>query len=165
MKYLINTIRTRSAVRVSVIPIGSKYLRLGSSQCPPETSWRPTIPTTITPMNLICARVTGSSKIIIPSKAGYGSSSLVSFSGTTLAPRDIGIVPKKLPRAVGLTAGFWLLFTATQAVYEFTVGDLSLHPDVTRQEAISMLELRRYPSSSVQSRKIGGHCCLTSWPK
>lgn len=59
----------------------------------------------------------------------------------SLAPRDIGIVPKKLPRAVGLTAGFWFLFTAAQAVYGFTVGDLSLHPDVTGQEAITTVGL------------------------
>lgn len=59
----------------------------------------------------------------------------------SLAPRDIGIVPKKLPRAVGLTAGFWFLFTAAQAVYGLTVGDLSLHPDVTGQEAITTVGL------------------------
>lgn len=59
----------------------------------------------------------------------------------SLAPRDIGIVPKKLPRAAGLTAGFWLLFTATQAVYGFTVGDLSLHSNVTGQEALTTVGL------------------------
>jgi len=45
----------------------------------------------------------------------------------SLELEDIGVVPSKIPVAVAVTVGCWLIFTVAQVVVGLAVGDLSLY--------------------------------------
>lgn len=44
---------------------------------------------------------------------------------------DVGVVPAKLPVAVAVTAGCWLVYTLAQVVAGIALGDLAIHPEWT----------------------------------